>query len=862
MKCLSWKFKNMAAPIALFALTALLSTGCTDPVASVQNNNGSQQDVGNSTDTDDASPGTCEIACNQDQFCDETTGTCRAKVCEPGALQCQRDNLMRCNAAGSKFEVEETCRPNGCTDNSHCLDACENGTLCGSANELCCEGETPVCNARGLCAPDCGQDRVLCGANADICCGSGELCIFEQCRPIGKECTRFTDCDFGEYCEAGIGHCLSDDFPAGIECREEVEFDDLEIQLKWANDAYEIISLPVVGDVTGDGIPNIVINAAGPSSNNNWPKGNIVILDGRTGAEIRRIPHDPDNNQYGSHARSNIALADVDGDGKLDIIYPSHLESTSGNRSHIVAINGDGETLWVAKDKLGEKVKITVDNGAISVARFDNDPRAKIIVGASLIHHDGTVLWNHNNNGGQVGSNGTYYGGVGVVADLDGDGKPEIVTGRQAWKVNWQQAAAPNELPEVNVELYWEHGVAADDGYVAVADMDADGTPEVILVSNSQLRILEGTTGKLWCGRDSSGLECAANDSLRTQSVILPGGQSGSNRGGPPTIADFDKDGRPEIGVAGGYFYTVFDINRPGEAIEHPADEPAPEPGQIFVRWKQATQDKSSNATGSSVFDFQGDGAAEVVYADECHMRVYSGDDGQILYEIENSTGTILEYPLVVDVDGNGRSEILVVANTINVGANCKMDGYSPRKGIYAYEDPNDKWVRTRAIWNQHAYNINNINDDGTLPFPVRPWWHEHNTFRSNRQGEVPLNAPNPTVAALSATTFTCPPLMTIRATISNPGTRAIPAGMPVSLYRKYGTTLEIVAIQATTAILLPGAELVLEFPYEADASEYNDPLDFRVIANDDGTGTPVEFDCNPSSASRDIDGLVCRITG
>src|SRR5690606_3574369 len=117
-------------------------------------------------------------------------------------------------------------------------------------------------------------------------------------------------------------------------------------------------------------------------------------------------------------------------------------------------------------------------------------------------------------------------------------------------------------------------------------------------------------TGKLWCGRDSSGLECAANDSLRTQSVILPGGQSGSNRGGPPTIADFDKDGRPEIGVAGGYFYTVFDINRPGEAIEHPADEPAPEPGQIFVRWKQATQDKSSNATGSSVFDFQGDGAS------------------------------------------------------------------------------------------------------------------------------------------------------------------------------------------------------------------------------------------------------------
>ncbi len=856
MKYLSGKFSNIAAPLALIALTALLFSGCSDPVAGPQqNNNGVQNDAGNSTDAGDVTSGACEAVCNADQYCDGSTGVCRAKICDSGSLQCQRDNLMRCNAEGSKFEVEETCRPNGCVENNHCLDSCENGTLCGSANELCCEGDSPVCNARGLCAPDCGQDRVLCGANADVCCGSGELCIFEQCQPIGKECTRFTDCDFGEYCEAGIGHCLSDKFPEGIECREEVEFEELEIQLKWANTDYEIISIPVVGDVTGDGIPNIVINAGGTA----WTKGNIVILDGRTGAEIRRIPHDPANNQYGSHTRSNIALADVDGDGKLDIIYPSQL--ITGNRSYIVAVNGEGETLWVSKDRLGEKVRMTVDNGAISVARFDSDPRAKIIVGASLIHHDGTVLWNHNDNGGQVGSNGTYWGGVGVVADLDGDGKPEIVTGRQAWKVDWQPAALPDALPTVNVELYWEHGVAADDGYVAIADMDADGKPEVILVSNGNVRILEATTGLLWCGRDPSGLECLADDTLRTQPFEIPGPRN-QNRGGPPTIADFDRDGRPEIGVAGGHFYSVFDINRPGEIVEQPAGEPVPQAGQIFVRWKQATQDNSSNATGSSVFDFQGDGAAEVVYADECHMRVYSGDDGQVLYEIENSTGTILEYPLVVDVDADGRSEILVVANTINVAQNCKMAGYTPRKGIYAYEDPNDKWVRTRAIWNQHAYNINNINDDGSLSFPVRPWWNEHNTFRSNRQGEVPLNAPNPTVAALTATTFTCPPLMTIRATITNPGTRAIPAGMPVSLYRKDGAALTLISTKPTAVILLPGAELVLEFPYEATSSDFNQALDFRVIANDDGTGTPVEFDCNPSSASRDIDGLVCQITG
>src|SRR5690606_6132203 len=101
-----------------------------------------------------------------------------------------------------------------------------------------------------------------------------------------------------------------------------------------------------------------------------------------------------------------------------------------------------------------------------------------------------------------------------------------------------------------------------------VADLDADGMPEIVLVSNGTVSILEATTGHLWCGRDPSGLACQTDDALRTQPFNLPGARS-QNRGGPPTIADFDRDGRPEIGVAGGYFYNVMDIHRPGETIEH-----------------------------------------------------------------------------------------------------------------------------------------------------------------------------------------------------------------------------------------------------------------------------------------------------
>ncbi|EKU96918.1 hypothetical protein Lepto7375DRAFT_0844 [Leptolyngbya sp. PCC 7375] len=112
-----------------------------------------------------------------------------------------------------------------------------------------------------------------------------------------------------------------------------------------------------------------------------------------------------------------------------------------------------------------------------------------------------------------------------------------------------------------------------------------------------------------------------------------------TNGGGPPTIADFDGDGEPEIGVAGSNLYVALETDG-------------------SIKWTSPTRDASSAATGSSVFDFDGDGKAEVVYNDELNLRIYDGNDGTVIYSLPNSSGTLLEYPLIVDVDADGEAEI------------------------------------------------------------------------------------------------------------------------------------------------------------------------------------------------------------
>ena len=90
-------------------------------------------------------------------------------------------------------------------------------------------------------------------------------------------------------------------------------------------------------------------------------------------------------------------------------------------------------------------------------------------------------------------------------------------------------------------------------------------------------------------------------------------------------MADFDGDGRPEFAAAGRGYYAVYDLDCAGDPVPTEWCATGRDDG---ILWSVVVQDLSSSVTGSSVFDFEGDGKAEVVYNDECHLYILSGEDG------------------------------------------------------------------------------------------------------------------------------------------------------------------------------------------------------------------------------------------
>ncbi|MGE0791751.1 MAG: FG-GAP-like repeat-containing protein [Sandaracinaceae bacterium] len=667
---------------------------------------------------------------------------------------------------------------------------------------MCCDVGDEC--VEGACLPACASG-VRCGADRTTCCGDGQVCISDGCEDPGAMCDDSFDCPMGQFCEPTLGRCLPQFDP--VTCRATPVFGDFEPTIEWS-----VTSATDAPDCLHGISPPLVADVTGDGEpevianfacDDDWQRAVLRVFHGSDGSPLWSATAAA----VQINGRTSIAAGDLDGDGRAEIVA---VRVPSSGR--VIAFDDDGSTLWESVDTDGTTpFSVTFTNGAPAIADLDEDGSPEVIVGAVVLDAAGRLRWSRDNAGNE-GTNGGYAGGVPAIADIDLDGAPEIVTGRRAY--------------EADGTPVWT--ATTPDGYPAIAQFDADPQPEVVLVASGNLYLLDGMTGAVEWG---------------------PVAQPGGGIGGPPTVSDFDGDGMPEIGVAGAASYSVYDPT-----------------GPMNVLWSMTTQDVSSNATGSSVFDFEGDGAAEVVYGDECYMRVYRGTDGMVLLEIPSPSATIHEYPIVVDADGDGNSEIVIVANdrTPSLITQCRnadptWDGQ--RRGLFVYGDLRDQWVGTRRVWNQHSYHVTNVSAVGAIPMSEANNWDDPalNNYRQNVQGEGVYNAPDLKVLALEVVLDGCPNTATLRARVSNEGNLGVVAGVPVAFYTGTpGMLGTLLGTAMTTVPLLPGASTVVELPDVPLTGA--PPYAFVAVVDDDGTGAGIVAECDEDDNAAGIGDLDCTI--
>lgn len=250
---------------------------------------------------------------------------------------------------------------------------------------------------------------------------------------------------------------------------------------------------PALADIDGDGGLDLLSGSMDHT---------VYAVRGTDGGMIwqsERIEH---------YVRHSTPLADLDGDGRLEIT----VHSEAGVVHTYDA--GTGVEEWSAD--LGSIVAATP-----AVGDLDGDGRLEVVYslvvdgGVVALHGDGSPLWQNR-------AHDFSYRGATVV-DVDGDGLPDVVEGdADDPSVTAYRGLDGSILWEVPIPAPWASGPLVS------GDVDGDGSREILVGSDAGLFVLEAATG-------------ATKWSLPLPSIR-----------GEPLLADIDGDGNAEILVGAG----------------------------------------------------------------------------------------------------------------------------------------------------------------------------------------------------------------------------------------------------------------------------------------------------------------------
>jgi len=414
-------------------------------------------------------------------------------------------------------------------------------------------------------------------------------------------------------------------------------------------EVYDAGTYPVAADLDRDGRLELIVGDA---------LGTIYCLDAALGT-LRWSRQLPAFFKWGSPV-----LIDLDMDGDRDIVV--------GARDLIALDGPTGQPLWTGLqgvDILGMSADDLFGDGTIEIFCTDYlNPRNGYLVRGE----DGQVLWS-------VVTSGSNYN-LPAFADIDGDGKKEILftrhdagatervvclratDGRELWSHQCGPSAA--QLATVPPEL----GYIADYGYqsVVVADFDGDGQPEVSSGTDLNHYLFEADGTLVW---------------KQPQGISGTGFTRRRHPDGSTTYRDhhyqiYDQavgdllgDGTLEMAyglvsdyitehdVASGYTSTEFIAYRnDARAISSS--------GALHWNYHSAVDhDGVGRCRDPIIADLDANGVLDVLYASEDgNLYAVQGKSGQLLWRLAVGEFGMSRGKILVDVDGDGDGELIVVA--------------------------------------------------------------------------------------------------------------------------------------------------------------------------------------------------------